>query len=61
METLFNLQAGHVAVENGMLDIDDRAADALDTQQRYQPLDFRADDLGFLMRYIPASNQTPEM
>jgi translocation and assembly module TamB len=61
MEMLFNLQAAHVAVENGMLDVDDRAADALDAQQRYQPLDFRADDVGFLMRYVPAANQTPEM
>ncbi|UWZ83853.1 translocation/assembly module TamB domain-containing protein [Occallatibacter riparius] len=61
METLFNLQAGHVAVENGMLDIDDRVAEALDTQNRYQPLDFRADDLGLVMRYIPAANQAPEM
>jgi translocation and assembly module TamB len=61
MDTLFSLQAGHVAVENGMLDIDDRAATALDTQNRYQPLDFRADDLSILMRYVPAANQTPEM
>ena len=61
METLFNLQAGHVAVEKGMLDIDDRAAEALDTQNRYQPLDFRADDVELVMRYIPAANQAPEM
>jgi translocation and assembly module TamB len=61
MDTLLNLQAGHVTVENGMLHIDDRAADALDTQQRYQPLDFRADDLELLMRYVPAANPASEM
>jgi translocation and assembly module TamB len=58
METLFNLKAGHVAVEQGLIDIDDRASDALDVQNRYQPLDFRGDDVSVVMHYVPASART---
>jgi translocation and assembly module TamB len=61
MDTLFNLQAGHVAVEQGMFHIDDRAADALDTLNRYQPLDFRGDDVSVVMGYLPAGPHSQEM
>jgi translocation and assembly module TamB len=54
METLFNLQAGHVAVEHGMIDIDDRASEVLDVQHRYQPLDFRGEDVSVAIGYVPA-------
>ena len=53
METLFNLQAGRVAVEHGWIDIDDRASLNLDAQTRYQPLDFQGDDVWVKMSYVP--------
>src|SRR5207302_1663226 len=59
METLFDLQAGHIAVEQGDIDLDSRAT-ALDMQNRYQPLDFDGDDVSLVMRYLPPSGQTPE-
>ena len=59
LDTLFDLQAGHVAVSGGSLDIDDRAA-SLDFQNRYEPLDFRGDDVAVTMRYATASGATPE-
>jgi translocation and assembly module TamB len=59
LETLFNLQADHLAVENGMIDLDNRAA-WLDAQNRYQPLDFRGDDIAVVMHYVPAAAQSPE-
>jgi translocation and assembly module TamB len=54
LETLFDLQAGHVAVEQGSIHYDSRAA-AFDFQNRYAPLDFEADDVSFAMRYLSAS------
>ena len=59
IETLFNLRAGHVAVEQGMVDYDDRAA-VFDYQNRYAPLDFEADGLALVMRYVPPANGAPE-
>lgn len=58
-QTLFNLKAGHILVEHGVLDFDDRAA-AFDFQNRDVPLDFKADDLSLLMRYVPAAQGSPE-
>ncbi|HEY2859113.1 MAG TPA: translocation/assembly module TamB domain-containing protein [Terracidiphilus sp.] len=60
METLFNLQAGHIAVERGWVDIDDRAADNLDARNRYQPLDFQCDDVSVAMSYVHAGGHAPE-
>lgn len=60
MDTLFNLQAGHVAVENGLIDLDDRAADNLDAQNRFQPLDFDGDDISLVMRYVPPDAHSSE-
>ncbi len=54
LDTLFNLQAGHVSVEQGVLDYDNRAA-AFDFQNRWEPLDFQASDVSLLLRYIAAS------
>jgi translocation and assembly module TamB len=53
LETLFDLEARHAAVENGDVDLDNRAA-ALDVQNRYQPLDFDGDDVSLRMQYVPA-------
>jgi translocation and assembly module TamB len=59
IETLFNLQAGHIAVENGTLDFDDRAA-VFDYQNRYAPLDFEANDVSVVTRYARAEFGAPE-
>ncbi|MFP5234885.1 MAG: translocation/assembly module TamB domain-containing protein [Acidobacteriota bacterium] len=59
LDTLFSMQAGHVAVNNGWIDLDNRAA-FLDFQNRYQPLDFRGDDVSVTMRYLAAAAQQPE-
>jgi translocation and assembly module TamB len=59
IDTLFNLQAGSVAVEQAVFDIDNRAAN-LDFQNRYQPLDFRASDVSLQMHYVAATSSTPE-
>lgn len=59
LETLFSLQAGHVAITDGLIHLDNRAA-SLDFQNRYQPLDFRGDDLSLTMRYVAAAGNAPE-
>jgi len=59
IDTLFDLKANHIAVEQGMLNLDDRAA-SFDSQNRYLPLDFKADDVSLQMTYMPGSFATPE-
>jgi translocation and assembly module TamB len=59
LETFFNLQAGHVSVEQGIVDYDNRAA-SFDFQNRWEPLDFQANSVSLLLRYIPASVASPE-
>lgn len=59
IQTLFGLQAGHVAVAKGLMDLDNRAA-SLDFQHRYQPLNFRGDDVSLVMKYVPAAGRNPE-
>lgn len=59
LQTLFDLRAGQIIVEEGMLDFDDRAA-AFDAQNRYLPLDFQADDVSLQMVYVPWSFGRPE-
>lgn len=59
LKTLFELQAGHVAVEQGLLNYDDRAA-VFDFRNRYAPLDFEANDVSLVMRYMHAAHGMPE-
>jgi len=59
LDALFNLQAGHIAVEQGLLDYDDRAA-VFDYRNRYAPLNFEANDVSLVMVYIPAVRSGPE-
>ena len=59
LDTLFDMRAGHIAVEQGMLHFDNRAA-SFDYQDRYAPLDFQANDVSVLLRYLPAAKGTPE-
>ena len=54
LNTFFDLQAGHIAVKQGVVDYDNRAA-SFDAQNRHQPLDFQASDLSLLLSYIPGS------
>ena len=59
IDTFFELQAGHISVEQGMLDYDSRAA-SFDFQDRHAPLDFQANDVKLLLSYIPAAGAAPE-
>jgi translocation and assembly module TamB len=51
LDTLFDLRASQITVEQGMLDVDDRAA-GFDAQNRFLPLDFKADDVSLQMIYM---------
>ncbi len=59
MDTFFDLRAGHVAVEQGVIDLDDRVG-RLDVQNRYQPLDFQASDASVVLQYVAAAGGKPE-
>jgi translocation and assembly module TamB len=56
LDTLFDLKAGRVSVEQGVLDYDNRAA-SFDSQNRFALLDFDAKDVSLLLRYIPAGSK----
>ena len=60
LERFFDLEAGHVSVEQGTFHFDDRAA-SFDYQDRYAPLDFEAADAAIAMSYVPASGSEPEL
>jgi translocation and assembly module TamB len=59
MDTLFDLQAGHVSMERGVFDLENRAAE-FDFQNRFALMDFDAQNLELLMRYVPASGRNME-
>lgn len=59
LDTLFNLQAGRVVVDQGTFLLEDRAA-SFDFQNRFAPLDFAADDVSVRLAYVPAQGQNPE-
>ncbi len=59
LDTLFDLEAGQLAVERGSLDYDNRAA-VFDAQNRNLPLDFKANDASLVMSYVPANPGAPE-
>jgi translocation and assembly module TamB len=52
LDRLFDMRAGRVTVEQGVLDYDNRAA-SFDFQNRYAPLDFTAHDVSLAMSYVP--------
>jgi len=58
IDTLFEIHAGRIAVEQGSIHYDCRAA-SFDYQNRYLPLDFAANDVSLVMRYVPATFRTP--
>ena len=59
LDTLFDMRAGHIALEQGILHYDNRAA-AFDYQDRYAPLDFQANEVSLILRYLRAARGTPE-
>jgi len=60
IDTIFDLQAGHIEVEHGVFDYDNRSDQVDDFQDRHIPLDFGADDVSLVMRYLSASGIEPE-
>jgi translocation and assembly module TamB len=58
IDTLFEMHAGRIAVEQGSIDYDCRNA-SFDYQNRSAPLDFSANDASLVMRYVPATFHTP--
>jgi translocation and assembly module TamB len=59
LDRFFDLKAGQIVVEQGVLDYENRAA-AFDFQDRHIPLDFSASDLSLRMAYVPAAAGNPE-
>ena len=59
IDTIFDLKAGRVAVEQGTLDFEDRAAE-FDFQDRLTLLDFSARDVSLAMGYQPAAKGSAE-
>ena len=59
IDTFFDLKAGHIAVEQGVLDYENRAAN-FDFQDRHIPLDFTANDLSLRMAYDPGTASVRE-
>jgi translocation and assembly module TamB len=59
LDTFFRLKASRIAVEQGTLDYENRAA-SFDFQNRFLPLDFAADDLSVRMAYASATAGKPE-
>ena len=59
MDTLFDLKAGHISLQQGVLDYENRAA-SFDFENRNAPLDLTANDLSLRMLYIPAARNSPQ-
>jgi translocation and assembly module TamB len=58
LDQVFDLKTGHIAVEQGVLHYEDRAA-AFDFQDRFIPLDFSASDVSLSLTYIPGRLSMP--
>jgi translocation and assembly module TamB len=59
LETLFNLKAGRVTVNDAVIDFEDRAT-GFDFQNRDAPLNLKADDLSLVMGYVHATKGAQE-
>ncbi|MGA9671210.1 MAG: hypothetical protein WBQ94_18515, partial [Terracidiphilus sp.] len=59
LDTLFDARAGHISIEQGVLDYEDRAS-TFDFQNRYTLLDLQANDASLLLRYTPATAASEE-
>jgi translocation and assembly module TamB len=60
VQSLFDLQAGHVEVEHGVIDYDNRSDQANDFQDRKIPFDFGANDVSLVMQYRTREKNAPE-
>ena len=59
IDTMFDLEAGHVAVEQGSFYFDSRAT-GFDFAPRYLPLEFQANDVSMAVKYVPEAGKNPE-
>ena len=59
LDTVFDLKAGHISIEQGLIDIDSRAS-GFDFQNRSAPLELQANDFSVQMQYVPGANKVPE-
>ncbi|WP_348261904.1 translocation/assembly module TamB domain-containing protein [Telmatobacter sp. DSM 110680] len=59
LSTLFDLQAGHVEVTHGVLDYEKRS-DESDFQDRHLPLNFSANDVSLLLKYVAGNGITQD-
>ena len=59
LDTLFDLQAGHISIDQGELDFENRAS-AFDFQNRIMPIDVDAADVSMRVAYVPAQSGNPE-
>jgi len=59
IDQFFDMKVGHLSMEQGFVDIDNRAA-AFDAQNRHAPLDLQANDVSLQLRYISASIHASE-
>ena len=59
LDKLFDLHAGRISIRSGILHTENRAS-SFDFQNRYQPVEFAADDLSFALFYVPASRGARE-
>ena len=59
IDQFFDMKVGHLSMEQGFVDIDNRAA-AFDAQNRRAPLDLQANDVSLQLRYIAASIHASE-
>ncbi len=59
IDQLFDMEAGQIVVEHGVVDYDNRAA-KFDFQNRHIPLDFKASNASVRMSYVPAQKGDQE-
>jgi translocation and assembly module TamB len=59
LDKLFEFHAGRISVYGGMVRTENRAS-SFDFQNRYQPVEFGADDLSFALFYVPGSRGVRE-
>ena len=59
LNTLFDIQAGHVLVQHGVVDYENRAA-SFDVQNRFELLNLDARNVSVVLGYVEANGATPE-
>ncbi len=59
IDTLFDLQAGHISLQQGVFHFESRAS-GFDSLNRYLPLEFQASDASLVLKYVPSQGSNPE-